>query len=109
MDHLEALRRKAAAPRAEKNSALISALQELGVSSKAASGAVGVSPTLYSFWKNGLAPVPPKYKPALLDLAREARRVLLDNAHVGANRIKIARAAGFLAEAEVEVSHDEPR
>lgn len=105
MNHLESLRRKAVRQRAE-TPAIISSLSELGVTGRAACSACGVSDTVFSLWKSGVNPIPEKHRPVLLDLARQAQRILQESAHVGANRLKLARAEGLLRIAEAEANHD---
>lgn len=97
MDPLERLRRQVSVKRADKP-AVIAALDELGVTGRAAAAAAGVSETAYSFWKTGVAPIPEKHHSALLDLARQAQHILQESgsAHLGANRLKLARAEGLL-------------
>lgn len=107
MDYFERLRRQASANRRNKPT-VIAALDELGVTGRAAASAVGVSETSYSFWRNGVQELPEKHKTALLELAHGAQRVLQDASRsgLGANKIKLARAEGFLRILEAEASND---
>lgn len=107
MEPLERLRRRASEKRAEQPP-VISALDAFGVPGRAAAAAAGVSETTYSFWKTGVAPIPEKHKSTLVNLARQAQRILQESgtAHFGANRLKLARGEGLLRAAEMEANRD---
>lgn len=107
MDYLERLRRQASVKRSTKP-AVIAALDELGVTGRAAATAVGVSETSYSFWRNGVQELPEKHQTALLELARGAQCVLQNasGSGLGANKLKLARAEGFLRVLEAEACND---
>jgi transcriptional regulator with XRE-family HTH domain len=102
MDHdpLARLRRQARFNRGNKP-AIISALSELGVTGRTAAKVAGVSNTTYSFWKNGVIPIPQKHLPALVNLFNDATKIILesksdDSFRIVANQIRVRRAKDLL-------------